>query len=75
MVKEGYPPSLPPCRICRIWGDNPQNNVYGLKNIYVKIFGNIPIYEKKFWGKKVSDPYISENVKKNLEKILKKWIF
>jgi hypothetical protein len=28
--------------------------------------GNIPIYEKKFWGKKVSDPYISENVKKKI---------
>lgn len=26
------------------------------------------IYEKKFWGKKVSDPYISENVKKNFGK-------
>ncbi len=26
------------------------------------------IYEKKFWGKKVSDPYISENVKKKFQK-------
>ena len=30
--------------------------------------GNIPIYKKKFWGKKVSDPYMSENVKKNFWK-------
>jgi hypothetical protein len=53
MVKEGYPPSLPPCRICRIWGDNPQNNVYGVKKIYGKNFGKLG---NIFMGKKVSHP-------------------
>lgn len=28
--------------------------------------------KKKFWGKKVSDPYISENVKKKFRKNLEK---
>jgi len=26
------------------------------------------MYKKTFWGKKVSDPYMSENVKKNFRK-------
>lgn len=30
--------------------------------------------KKKFWGKKVSDPYISENVKKNFRKNLGIWV-
>ena len=29
------------------------------------------MYKKKFWGKKVSDPYMSENVKKNFRKKIK----
>jgi hypothetical protein len=46
-----YPPSLPPCLFVVYGGDNPLNNVYGVKKIYGKNFGKleIPIYEKKYF--------------------------
>ena len=41
-----------------------------MKKYLWNFFGKLEIYpymKKKFWGKKVSDPYISENVKKHIE--------
>jgi hypothetical protein len=39
-----YPPSLPPCLFVVYRGDNPLNNVYGVKKIYGKNFGKLGIF-------------------------------